>query len=220
MIRKGQHMAERRNNYEIQVRQAKKHFLTYDQQELIRRCGLRFDNAYLYTKLLSEEYRICRRTGDMERLHGGIWVDGNGFDEVMTVLDWLCDSRPDRYITGVWSNIVSQGHFFHRNLQEDDRNPDARFFEEDPEAFASACKALGGEPLPGADIGYAIELLDGLRIFLQFWHGDEEFPPRIRFLWDENALRYLRYETTWYATGLLLQRIRQFMQGKNKNTHP
>ena len=52
---------------------------------------------------------------------------------------------------------------------------------------------------------------DGLRIAVQFWHGDEEFAPRLRYLWDENALRYLRYETTWFATGLLMQRLREHM---------
>lgn len=75
-------MTERQNNYQIQAMQAKKRFLTYDQQELIARCGLRFDGNFLYLTMLSEPYRIHRRTGDMERCHGGIWVDGNSFNEV------------------------------------------------------------------------------------------------------------------------------------------
>ena len=148
----------------------------------------------------------------MERLRDGQWVDGNGFNEVMTILDWLCDSREDRYITGRWINIVSHGHYFHSNLQEDAQDPCAVLFDQNPEAFALACKALGGEEFPGADMGYAIELIDDLRILVQLWHGDEEFPPRLRFLWDENTLRYLRYETTWYAVGLLRKRIRAEMK--------
>lgn len=202
-------MAEKRDNYKLQVLQAQKHFLTYDQLELIQRCALRADEAYLYTKLLSEEYRIGRKTGQMDRLHEGQWVDGNGFNEVLTILDWLCDSREDRYITGRWVNIVSHGHYFHSNLQEDEKDSCAEFFDQNPEAFAHACKALRGEELPGADMGYAIELLDGLCVWVQLWHGDEEFPPRLRFLWDENTLRYLRYETTWYAVGLLRRRLQE-----------
>lgn len=158
-------MTKKRDNYQIQVMQAKKRFLTYDQQELIDRCKVGFDEAYLYTRLLSEEYRICRKTGDMERFHRGSWVDGNGFHEVMTILDWLCDSRADRYITGRWINIVTHGHCFHRQLQEDVGDPDAVLFDRNPEGFAAACTALKGEKLPGGDIGYAIELTDGLRIF-------------------------------------------------------
>ncbi len=201
----------RRDNYQIQAGQAKALFLTYDQQELIRRCRLRHDDAYFYITFLSEPYRICRKTGDMERKTADSWGDANSFAEVMTILDWLCDSRPDRYITGRWINLVTQTHSVHRSLQEEGRDANADLFDRHPEAFAAACKALGGEELPGADMGYAIELVDGLRIFVQLWHGDEEFAPRLRCLWDENALRYLRYETTWYAVGLLMQRIRQHM---------
>ena len=205
-------MAERVNNYDIQVMQAKRRFLTYDQQELICRCNLRFDDDYFYITFLTEPYRIHRRTGDMERRHGGSWIDGNSFNEVMTVLDWLCDCRPDRYITGRWINVVTHGHYFHGSLQEDASNPHARLFDQNPEAFRAACQALKGEKLPGADIGYAIELLDGLRVYVQLWHGDDEFPPHLRCLWDENTNRYLRYETTWYTTGLLMERIKENMK--------
>ena len=204
-------MAEKRDNYKIQVMQAKKHFLTYDQQELIERCRLRFDETYFYTKFLGENYRIQRASGDMERLHRGSWIDGNGFGEVMTILDWLCDSRADRYITGRWINVVTHGNYFHGNLQEETGGGYASLFERDGDAFAAACEVLGGERFPGADISYAIELIDGLRVLVQLWYGDEEFAPRLRCLWDENALRYIRYETTWFAQGLLLQRIRENM---------
>jgi hypothetical protein len=189
--------------------QAKQLFLTYDQQELIRRCGLRHDETYFYTSFLSEPYRIHRKTGDMERFRQGVWIGADTFAEVMTILDWLCDSRPDRYITGRWINIVNHGHCFHRNLQEDEGDPDALLFSQRPEAFCAACQALKGEKMPGGDISYAIELLDGLRILVQLWHGDEEFPARLRFLWDENTTRYIRYETTWYALGLLLRRLKE-----------
>lgn len=202
-----------RDNYEIQVTQAKKRFLTYDQQELIHRCDLRFDERYFYMDFLSEPYRICRKTGDMERFCSGSWCSGNSFGEVMTILDWLCDSRPDRYITGRWINLVNHGHYFHRSLQEERKDPDADYFDKYPEDFCAACEAMKGEKLPGGDISYAIELLDGLRILVQLWHGDEEFPPKLCFLWDENTTRYLRYETTWYALGLVQQRLRE----KQKN---
>ena len=201
-----------KDNYQIQLMQAKKLFLTYDQQELIRRCRLRFDEIYLYTSLLSEPYRIHRQTADVERLCAGSWVSGNSFGEVMTLLDWLCDSHPNRYITGRWINMVTHGHSFHRSLQEEGADPDAQWFEKNPDALCAACEALHGKKQPGADISYAIELFDGLEILLQLWHGDEEFPPRLRFLWDENTTRYIRYETTWYAIGLLIKRIKECME--------
>lgn len=202
----------RHDNYQIQASQAKKLFLSYDQQELIRRCHLRFDENYFYTTMLADPYRINRRNGDMERLKNEAWTDGNSFGEVMTMLDWLCDSKGDRFITGRWINLVNHGYCFHRNLQENPNDPDAALFDRHPEAFAEACEAMGGEKLPGADMGYAIELVDGLRVFVQLWHGDEEFAPRLRCLWDENTTRYIRYETTWYAVSLLMDRIKERMK--------
>lgn len=210
-------MKERRDNYRIQVAQAKQLFLTYDQQELIRRCRLEHDDTYFYTKLLGQPFRIHRRSGDMQRLQNGLWVDGNSFAEVMTVLDWLCDSKTDRFITGRWINVVTHGHYFHGNLQEKEADPLAALADTRPEAFCAACVALGGERMDGADLSFAIELLDGLRILVQLWHGDEEYPARLRYLWDENTAKYLRYETTWYALGLLQRMLKEHMDQGEKD---
>ena len=204
-------MKPRFDNYAIAAAQAKKRFLTYDQQELISRCRLRFDESYLYLTFLSDPYRIHRVSGDMERRQGECWVDGNSFGEVMTILDWLCDSRGDRFLSGRWINVVSHGHYFHSSLQEEREDPDAAYFSRHPELFRAACLALGGWEMPGGDMSFAIELVDGLRILVQLWYGDEEFAPRVRFLWDENTQMYLRYETTWYALPLLIRQIRRKM---------
>ncbi len=205
-------MIRKVDNYKLQARQAKKRFLTYDQQELIRRCGLKFDDTYFYLKFLSQDYRLCRQTGDIERLDNGIWVDGNAFGEVMTILDWLCDSRPDRYIAGRWANPVTQGYNFHSDLQQGAYGSYAQVFDTDPRGFARGCEVLKGERYPGGDMAYVIELVDGLKVLVQLWHSDEEFPARICCLWDENAACYIRYETTWFAAGLLLERIRENMK--------
>ena len=197
------------NNYDIQVAQAKKHFLTYDQQELINRCCLKHDEDYFYITFLGCPYRICRATGNMERKNGETWVSGDSFGEVMTILDWLCDSRADRYPTGKFINVVSHGHYFHSNLQEEGKDPLAEFFDKNQEGFHRACCALGGQRHHSADHSYTVELMDGLKILVQLWHGDEEFPARLRFLWDENVLRYIRYETTWFALGLIEKRLRE-----------
>jgi len=202
---------ERRNNYLIQAGQAKQRFLTYDQSALIAKFHLKNDADYLYVNFLCKLYRINRTTGDLERLENDRWLDGNSYEEVMTLLDLLCDSRNDRCISGRWISAESLGRMFHRNLLEERPSPAASRFDADPEGLRRACQAMNGVEIPGADIGYAIELFDGLRIGLQFWHGDEEFLPRLRFIWDENTLQYLRYETTYFATDLFVRRILENM---------
>ena len=202
---------KRRDNYAIQAQQAKLRFLTYDQEKIIAKLHLRSDEAWLYIPMLGRLYRVGRKDGDFQRQAGETWQDANTYEEVMTLLDLLCDSREDRYLSGKWKNMLSFGLMFHQNLLED-KDPWAERFQERPEEFRKACLALGGIELPQGDIAYAIELFDGLRICVQLWFGDEEFPPNLRWLWDENALMYLKYETMYFARGMLLHRIREEME--------
>ena len=203
---------EFRDNYLIQAAQAKQRFLGYDQQKLIGKFRLKADESYLYVNLLCKLYRIDRKTGDMEHREGDAWRDGNSYEEVMTLLDLLCDSRDDRWLSGRWKNMQAFGLQFHQNLLEEQHDPMAEYIDAHPEDFQKACLALGGEAVKGADMSYAIEVFDGLSIAVQFWHGDEEFAPRLRYLWDENAKMYIRYETMYFAVKLLKQRIREKMQ--------
>ena len=129
----------------------------------------------------------------------------------MTLLDLLCDSREDRFLSGRWKNTTDFGLMFHRNLNEGKTDPWAEAFQADPEGFRKACLLLGGKPFAKGDLAYAIELFDGLPILIQLWFGDEEFPASLRFLWDENALMYLKYETMYFAKGLLLKKIKERM---------
>ena len=198
-------------NYLLQARSAKQRFLSYDQQKLIQKFRLEWDETFLYTTLLGRKYRTCRQTGDMDCLTDGGWADGNSYEEVMTLLDLLCDSRDDRFIAGRWKSMESFGLMFHQNLLQDERDPLAERFDREPEALRKAGLAIGGKPQAGADIAFVFEVFDGLPIVLQFWHGDEEFAPRIRWLWDENARMYIRYETMYFAVGLLRRRILERM---------
>ena len=201
---------ERRDNYAVQADQAKAVFLRYDQEALCSKLGLRSDDDYLYAVLLGKQYRIHRATARFQRLDGDIWVGADSFGEVMTLLDMICDSREDRHLSGRWKNMVSFGHQFHRDLM-DARDPTAERFAADPEGFARACEAIGGQRLPQGDVGYAIEVFDGLKIGIQLWIGDDEFPSALKYMWDENALMYIRYETMYYAVGLLLRRLAEEM---------
>ena len=204
-------MLERRNNYLIQASQAKARFLTYDQEALIAKFGLDSDEDYLYVNLLCKRYRLDRRKGDLEYREHGIWQDGNSYNEVMTMLDLLCDSRDDRRISGRWQNMQAFGLQFHQNLLEEPRDPLAEAVDDAPEKFRTACGVLNAEPIPGGDFGFAVELFDGLKIGILFWHGDDEFAPRLRWLWDANAGMYIRYETMYFAVGMLRKRLMEEM---------
>ena len=76
-----------------------------------------------------------------------------------------------------------------------------------PGEYRTALEKLGARPVKGADIAYVLPVFDDLEMALFFWAGDEEFLPRIRYLWDENALQYIRYETMYYVLGCLRTRL-------------
>lgn len=199
-------MAKGTDNYRLQVEGAKQYFLRYDQEKLITKLKLRFDEDYLYTAMLCKPYRIHRRTGTVERLED-VWVETNAHGEVMTLLDLVCDSRADRFPAGSWKNMSHFGAMFHRSLLEVREDPFARSIQENPAGFRHACEALGGEPGPRGDISYALTVFEDLRVRIQFWEEDEDFPPSVTWLWDANALMYLKYETMWFALGMLQKEI-------------
>ena len=199
----------RTSNYTIQARMARERFLSYDQEALIRKLGIPREETWLSVTLLSTPCRIHRKTGEIKVFSGGEWQETEDYATVMTLLDLVCDSREDRFLTGRWKSMRDFGHQFHRQLLEE-ADPWAERFQAQPDRFRKACQALGGRPLPQGDIAYAIELFDRLEIALQLWFGDEEFPPNLRLLWDENALMYLKYETMYFAKDLLLQHLGTF----------
>ena len=199
---------ERRDNYAMQAEKAKESFLHYDQEALIRKFRLRADENYLYPVMLSDTYRLSRTTGDLSRYAGDTWVDANSHGEVMTLLDLLCDSREDRFLTGNWKSMQAFGNQIHRNLLERPRDAAAERFAQNMDRFEGACRSLGGTPVPMGDMGFAIELFDGLEIAVALWQADEDFPAALRYCWDENALMYIRYETMYYAVDLLRSRLK------------
>ena len=201
---------EKRDNYAVQSAIARKLFLNYDQEGLIRKLNLHADDAWLYTDFFGSDYRLNRKTGDLERAGETGWQEANSFHEVLTLLDLLCDSRENRFLTGKWKNMTDFGNQFHRSLMER-RDPFAEEIQNHPDLFCAACASMGGKRLTGADLAWEIPVFQELSIALVFWEGDEEFAPRLRFLWDENALMYIKYETLYYAVsfleGALLRRM-------------
>ena len=128
---------EKHDNYAIASANARKLFLSYDQDALIRKLNLRYDDAWLYTRFFDRDYRISRLTGNMERLEGAAWQSANGFHEVLTLMDLLCDSREDRHLSGRIRNMLDFGHQFHQTLLEESRDPFAEKIQENPAAEKS-----------------------------------------------------------------------------------
>ena len=196
-----------RDNYAITTARAAQLFLGYDSAAMAEKFDLPLDEEFLYITFVAAPYRVNRKTGLVERLDGAQPAPA-GFNESLTIYDVLCDSKPGCRLSGRYCRVNSlPGVAQTAGLGNDLFDSYAGRFDRDPAALARACEALGGTPLSGADVGYTLPLFPFLPVQLRFWRSDEEFPPSLQLLWDEYALQFMRYETTYYAAGHLFDRL-------------
>jgi hypothetical protein len=168
------------------------------------------DGDFLFLRFCGSDYRICRADGHLFRRVGEDWLPADSHGEVLTIYDYLCDAKPGRAPAREPVSMAHLGGHVHTNLAAASGSLE-RAIDRAPDAFRRACEALGGTPAPGGDICYDLELFPDLPVQLRFWHADEDFPPSLDLLWDRNTLQFLRYETTWFAAGVLRGRLREEM---------
>lgn len=200
------------DNYDLQVDIGKRIFLEYDQELMIRKFRLAADEQYIYLTYLNTPCRIDRHTGGVEECMENTWRECREYSTVMTIYDLLCYHKGEtaHALFGQWCTVgtfvvtgVTQTETFTKKY--------AKLFEGHLNELRAACEGLGGilqPPMAGADLTCKIEVTPFFPVLLQFWEGDEEFPPKLLLLWDRNANRFLHFETTFYLQGDLLNRLR------------
>lgn len=204
---------KKRDNYALTAEAARRRFLTYDQAAIIAKSPVTFDDSFLYLPVLDRTCRVCRSTGQIAWSDPAGWLSDTGFHTALTVFDYLCDAKPHRRLTGQLQPIASFGHLFHTGLLEPAQStPLETAIDRDPAAFSRACLAMGGTPFPNCDTGFTLPFFPDLAVTLQFWHSDDEFPARLRTLWDRSATDFIRYETLYYALDLLHSRLEHQMR--------
>ena len=204
------------SNYDLQVDMAKGIFLQYDQEMLIRKFRLEADDLFLYLTYINTPYRINRKDGAVqENCHGG-WKECRNYSTVMTIYDFLCyhQGATAPTLAGQWCAV---GTFIVTGITETETftKKYAAMFDGRVEELKAACERLGGVLQPrmaGADVTCQIPVTPFFSVLLQFWEGDEEFPPKLKLLWDRNTDKFLHFETTFYLQGDLLERLRATME--------
>ena len=203
-------------NYEKMASSARELFLKMDQSAMIARWGMVADAEYLYVRFFGERMRIDRRTAVIESQEPeGVYHPDDYVNESMSLFDVLNHSATRPRTVGRWASIstlggiIGAGH--DRTLSHE---ATAAKFTDHLDALRSACERLGGVPLGRADVGYAIPVFEDFGIWFQFWEGDDEFPAAIKYLFDENALQYMHYETLWYVMNALAQRLEYYALGE------
>lgn len=203
------------NNYARALEQARRLFLTWDQENMIRCCALRADADFLYLRFLGQPMRICRATGVMEYCAQGRPA---GFEESLSAYDYLCRSAP---LPGMQAQLRPASALRHAAQSSPS---EVRLYQRYADDFQAripllrrALERLGYAPFAQGDVACRFEVFDGFSAVFQFWEGDEEFPPSVRFLWCENALDFLKFETLYYVMHCFFQMLTHIMEEIEKN---
>lgn len=203
---------ERRDNYETQRDYSRKYFLEFDQQELLSLWNLEHDDEYIYITFVGKEYRLHRASGVIESQSD---QKEAGFNETLAIFDFLCYGKERPVISNVWAPINSVKYTPKTiGVATDFSSSQADYFDQYPEAFSKACECLGGTAIPIGDIGYEIPVFEEVKIRIKFYRADDEFSAQMVMLWDEEILRTIRYETSYYVMGHIYHRLREEMEGK------
>lgn len=204
------------DNYDHQVDIGKRIFLKYDQERLIRKFRLEADERHIYLNYMNTPCRISRKDGGIEESINGAWKECRSFSTVMTIYDLLCyhqgETAPE--LAGQWCAV---GTFVVTGVTETDTftKKYAAIFDGRTEELRTACESLSGSlqtRMAGADVTCRVPVTPFFPVLLQFWEGDEEFPPKLMILWDRNADKFLHFETTFYLQGDLLERLKNRME--------
>ena len=78
-------------------------------------------------------------------------------------------------------------------------------------AFKAAAEKMGATALPHGDAGYQFNLIDGYRMQIMVWEGDEEFPPNAQIIYSDNFETGFAAEDRVVAGDILISTIKANM---------
>ena len=152
-----------------------------DPQEMADRCALPFDGERFTIRLMGDTFTVSHPDYDIQ----GDRAPTN--PERILFLRYLLDGKftPP---TGVfrtyrefpWGEVYLQ-QFTGRCIKRFAFSYNGR-----TELLGRIMERLPAHPVKMGDIGYELELMDGLFMQLILWQGDDEFPPNAQILFSEN----------------------------------
>ena len=198
------------NNYDRMLLAAQQRFLEYDPSVLASRLGVEDHIDHFATRFFGQ--RVCIYKDDGRITLDGVAAD---FSQTLSVLDWLCDGKPDAVAAEDYCPVGSLPGVYVGGSGLGMEMPRlAQAIHAAPDAFRKACQTMGATEENLGDLGAKLEIFPGLSMRLKFYFGDDEFPPQLTLLWDKNMLRFVRYETIYYIAGCLQKRLLEWMENR------
>lgn len=198
------------SNYELMKRRAAELIAARDLPAAAERMRLTRDADFVYLPLLDLRCRVRIADGFAEcaGAEGAPFREAD-FNTAMVLYDLLGYADPAARPTGDYSRLenFSRVQNAASYAGEGAFADSARLFDREFVRLRPALEAMGGVPWGKGDLSYRLPLFRELGMVLSFWRSDEEFPASLGLLFDGSILRYMHYETMWYAAGLCIRRI-------------
>lgn len=202
------------SNYEIMRNQMRSEFIKYDQTRMIQKYSLKNDMKYLYLDFVLRHYRINRKNGIVE------WSDDcfmncmeADYNESMTIYDVLCYAKNTFGLSGKYCSLNMLKGTMKSSI------PGSNMFQKAADCFngkvkelEAVCELLGEKVDIKGDVAARLYPFSFLPVIIQYWEADDEFPANLKFMFDENILEYMHYETIFFMTGHLISRIQDMIR--------
>ena len=202
------------SNYEIMRNQMRREFVKYDQDRMISKFSLRNDESYIYIVFLFREYRIDRITGVVEWSEDGFSTSIEAdYNESMTIYDVLCYSKDDCCLSGNYCPVnMLKGTVKSSNVGSNMFQKSADGFNGKLKELETVCGIWGEKLDLNGDVAAKLYPFSFLPVIIQYWEADDEFPANLKFMFDENILDYMHFETIFFMMGHIVKRIQDRME--------
>jgi Domain of unknown function (DUF3786) len=82
-----------------------------------------------------------------------------------------------------------------------------RRYEKDIQGFKDICQQLSGIRVDMADAAYFFQITPRIPVVVQFWNGDDEFPPEAKILFDKTITKHLTPDIIFCLAAEICRRI-------------
>ncbi len=184
-------------------------FRKMDARDAAGRTGVKWDRKEFYVNLMGREYAISHPNYALRAPDGGnlpplptqtfllrYLLEGKAVPAQGNWLTFREMPWGELYITPYTGRVLTRAAFT---------------FGTRVAAFRAACEKMGATPLNHGDAGYQFDFLDGYRMQIIVWEGDEEFPPNSQVLYSDNFAAGFAAEDRVVAGDILISAIKANM---------
>ena len=179
-------------------------FAEADATEISQRTGVALEDGAFSVTLLGKDYRIAYPAGEI--------TPSAPLPLQTFLLRWLLEGRQAPAYTDFKTfREMPWGEVYIKPFTGRILTRAAFTFGTRIGAYRQAAERVGGAPLSHGDAGYEFTLLEGYRLRLLVWEGDEEFPPNAQVLYSDNFAEAFAAEDRVVAGELLIGALKSLM---------